>query len=270
MKKIFILLLFPFLYQCQSTNIDCKDIKEGLFRIESVDGSLHTIVRTKDKQRENVGRTGLISEFDLKWTSDCSYILYNRKVIRGKDNMPSEFKIDTLYNKITEVNGDSHKVISSIKDYDFKAESVLIKYDTTKLHRTLSELEKFKNYSRESNSGTLISDKYSISYTHNINDKTDYLIALQEVLSIGGKSKYKLLDFLFFKLDSKQRLRTTNCRFNEKYDREIVAIYISENDNEEAKIIKAWRFNRESLKIETVDINKVKYKVADKDLFIWN
>jgi hypothetical protein len=270
MKKVIILLFLPFLCQCQSTNIDCKDIKEGLFKIESVDGSLHTILRTKNKQTENVGKTGLVSQFDLKWTSDCSYILSNRKVVKGIDNLHPDFKIDTIYNEIIEVNRNSHRVITSLKGSDFSAESVLVKLDTTKLYRSLNELEEFKNYNGESGGGTLISDKYSIAYKQNSNDKTDFIIALQEVLSIDGKSKYKLLDYLFFKMESKQRLRTTNCRFNEKYDREIAVIYTSENDNEEAKIIKAWRFNKESLKIETVDVSKVKYKVADKDLFIWN
>lgn len=266
--KIFILLLFPFL--CQAGNIDCKDIREGLFKLESEDGSLHTIVRTKDKQTENVGKTGLVSEFDIKWTSDCSYILYNRRVIKGKDNMPTDFKIDTLYNEIVEINGDKHKIVSSIKGYDLKIEAILEKLDTSKLYRVLSEIENFKDYNGTSYGGTLISDKLSISYRQNSNDKTDFLIAFEEVLSIDHKSKYKLLDHLFFKIEPNQHLTTSNCRFNDKYDKEIVAIYTSKNDNEEAKIIKAWRFNRQTLKIEVVDISKVKYKIADKNFFLWD
>jgi len=268
MTKIFILLFFPFL--CQAGNIDCKDIREGLFKLESLDGSLYTIVRTKDKQTENVGKTGLVSEFDIKWTSNCSYILFNRRVLKGTDNMPPDFKIDTLYNEIVEVNGDKHKIVSSIKGYDMKIEAVLVKLDTTKLYRDLNEVEKFKNYNGTTKGGTLISDKYSIAYKQNSNDKTDFIIALEEVVSVDHKSKFKLLDYLFFKMELMQDLTTSNCRFNDKYDKEIVAIYISKNDNEEAKIIKAWRFNRETLKIETVDTSKVKYKVADENLFFWD
>jgi len=266
--KIFTLLLFPVL--CQAGNFDCKEIKEGLFKLESEDGSLHTVVRTKDKQTENVGKTGLVSEFDIRWTSACSYILFNRRVVKGTDNMPVDFKIDTLYNEIVEVNGNKHRIVSSIKGYDIKIEAVLVKLDTAKLYRDLREIEKFKNYNGTTKGGKLISDKYSIAYKQNSNDKTDFLIALEEVLSVDHKSKFKLLDYLFFKMESTQDLTTSNCRFNDKYDKEIVAIYISKNDNEESKIIKAWRFNREKLKIETVDISKVKYKVADKNLFFWD
>ena len=268
MTKIFILLLFPFL--CQAGNIDCKDIREGLFKLESEDGSLHTIVRTKAKQTENVGKTGLVSEYDIKWTSNCSYILFNRRVVIGKDNMPADFKIDTLYNEIVEITGDKHKIVSSIKGYDMKIEAILVKLDTTKLYRNLSEVEKFKQYDGSTKGGTLISDKYSIAYKQNSTDKTDFFIAFEEVLSVDHKSKFSLLDFLFFKMESTQDLTTSNCRFNDKYDKEIVAIYSSKNYNEEAQIIKAWRFNRQTLKIEVADISKVKYKVADKNLFFWD
>jgi hypothetical protein len=266
--KIFILFLFPFLGQ--ASDIDCKDTKEGLFKLESDDGSFHTIIRTKDKQIENVGKTGLVTEFDIKWTSACTYILFNRRVVRGTDNIPAEFKIDTLYNEVIEVKGDKQKIVSSMKGYDLKIESVLVKMDTAKLYRDLSEVKKFKNYNGATRGGTLISDKYSIAYKQNSIDKTDFLIALEEVLSVDHKSKFQLLDYVFFRMELTQELTTSNCRFNDKYDKEIVAIYSSNNDNEEAKIIKAWRFNRETLKIETADISKVKYKVADKNLFFWD
>ncbi|MES2655612.1 MAG: hypothetical protein V4620_08485 [Bacteroidota bacterium] len=266
MTKIFILLLFPFL--CQAGNIDCKDIKEGLFRLESEDGRLFTIVRTKNKQTENVGKTGVVSEFDIKWTSDCSYLLFNRRVVKGKDNMPIGFKMDTVYNEIIEVKGDKHKVVSSMRGYEMKIETMLIKLDTTQLYRDLNEIEKFKQYYGSTEVETLISEKYSIVYKQNSIDKTDFLIAFEEVFSVDHKSKIKLHDYLFFKMESIQDLTMSNCRFNDKYDNEIVAVYYSKNDNEEAKIINAWRFNRATLKIETLDISKVKYKVADKKLLL--
>ena len=268
MIKIFTLLVFPFL--CQASSIDRRDIREGFLKLENEDRSLHAIFRTKDKQHQNVGQTGLINEFEIKSTSDLSYTLYNQRILKGKDNMPANFKINTLYNEIVKVNGDKHKIVSSIKVYDMKVETVLTKLDTTKLYTDLSEVDKFKNYKGSTKGGTLISDKYLISYKQNTNDTKDFLIAFEEILSIDHKSKFKLLDYLFFKMGSTQDLITSNCRFNGKYDKEIVAIYTSKSDNEEAKIIKAWRFNRQTLKIEAVDISKVKYKVADKNLFFWD
>lgn len=127
MTKYILFLLLPFLFQTGST--DCKGIKEGRFNLESNDGSIHTIVRTKDTQTEKVGKTGVISEFDIKWTSDCSYLLFNRRVIEGEDSMIDVFEIDTLYNEVVEVNGKFHKVVSSTKRYDLQLESVLIKID---------------------------------------------------------------------------------------------------------------------------------------------
>jgi len=125
MTKLIIILIFPFIANFATT--ECKSVKEGTFKLKSEDGSLHTIVRNKNKQTENVGKTGLVSEFDIKWISDCTYLLYNRKVLKGVDNMPAGLKIDTLYNEIIEVDGDKHKIVSSMKGYDIKIESILLK-----------------------------------------------------------------------------------------------------------------------------------------------
>lgn len=268
MTKIFTLILLPFL--CQAGNIGRRDIRDVFFKLKTEDKSLQPIFKTKDKQTQNVGKIALFGEFDIKWTSGCSHILYNRRVIADKDSMTANFNMEALYNEIVKVNGNKRKNFSSIKGYDMKIEAAFIKLDTLKLYRELSEVDEFKNYNGSTKGGILISDKYSISYKQNTNDTEDFLIAFEEIPSIEHKSKFKLLDYLFFKMESEQDLITSNCRFNDKYDKEIVAIYTSKNDNEEAKIIKAWRFNRQTLKIEVVDIEKVKYKVADKNLFFWD
>jgi hypothetical protein len=129
MTNLFILLLLPFL--CQADDIACKNVKEGIFKLESLDGGIHTITRTKNKQIENVGKTGLISEFDLKWITECSYILYNRRVIKGTDEWPAEINADTLFNEIVEISGDKHKVVSIMKKFDMKVEATLIKLEQT-------------------------------------------------------------------------------------------------------------------------------------------
>ncbi len=268
MTKLFTGLLFPFF--CQAGDINCTDLKEGLFKLKSIDGSIHTIVRTKDKQIENVASTGLISEFDIKWTSDCTYLLFNRKVIKGRDDMPADFKIDTLYNEIIEVSGDSHKTLSFITGYQEKVETILLKLDTSLLYRNISDLEKFKQYNGAIRGGTLIGDNHSVAYRQNSSKKTDFLIAFEEVLLFDHKSKYKLLDHLTYRLNANENIVTSNCRYNDKYDKEIVAIYTTNSDNEEVKIVKAWRFNRLTLRIEDIIMSKVKYKVADKNLFFWD
>jgi hypothetical protein len=102
---------------------DCKTLRTGSFRLESPDGNLYTITRMKDKQLEHTNSTGKLTEYQLQWTSDCNYILYNRRVLKGKDAY--NVQIDTFFNVITEVQGDMHKVMTSTRQYDYKMESLV-------------------------------------------------------------------------------------------------------------------------------------------------
>lgn len=110
-----------------SDKLDCSSVKIGTFRLESVDGSDHILTRTENNQTENVTKKGLICEFNLEWTSDCTYILFNRRVIKGKDEWPAEINADTLFNEIVEISKDRHKVVSYMKRFDSKLETTLIK-----------------------------------------------------------------------------------------------------------------------------------------------
>jgi hypothetical protein len=130
--RLFFILFIPF--YSQASNLDCKDLKEGTFRLENEDGSGQIIVRTKYKQRENDPKTGVVSEMDIKWLSDCCYILFNRHLIEGVDDSTSDLKIDSIFNEITEIKGDKHKVSSKIKQLDFTIEATLIKVNTSLLY----------------------------------------------------------------------------------------------------------------------------------------
>ncbi|MER2996922.1 hypothetical protein [Pontibacter populi] len=124
--KLISLIMLSLYSFCFAKENNCKDFKKGTFELNSVDGSTHIITRTKNKQIERVGRTGSIFEFDIKWRDDCSYILYNRKMIKGVDEF-SEYKIDTLYNKVIGVDGKNFKVLTTIKEFDFEVEAVMKK-----------------------------------------------------------------------------------------------------------------------------------------------
>ncbi len=102
---------------------ECKDFQEGTFELDSADGSSHIITRKDNKQIENSSKTGTISEFEIKWLDDCSYILFNRKITKGTDLYP-ESNSDTLINEVIEINGDFYKVKSTMKGYDFESESI--------------------------------------------------------------------------------------------------------------------------------------------------
>ncbi len=107
---------------------ECKDFQKGTFELNSDDDNIYTIIRKGDKQIEKDGKTGTISEFEIKWLDDCNYILFNRKVTMGTDLYPAS-KVDTLYNEVIEINGDFFKVKSRMIGYEFEAESVLKKIE---------------------------------------------------------------------------------------------------------------------------------------------
>lgn len=85
-----------------SNKLDCSDLKEGKFKTTNDDGSVTVITREGTKQVENFRNGERISEFDVTWTNDCEYLIYNRKVIKGNDPWP-EMNSDTLRIKIIEI-----------------------------------------------------------------------------------------------------------------------------------------------------------------------
>ena len=102
MRWLFVLLtsLFSFLsVQAQK----CDDIKEGTFKIEAddVNPNESILTRTSKHQLEEVKSIGLKLQFDLKWTSDCSYELSNPKVLKGE--LPNVTDSQVLYVKILKV-----------------------------------------------------------------------------------------------------------------------------------------------------------------------
>lgn len=246
----------------------CKNFKLGVFKL--VDNSVYTIVRSENKQRENDAKTGSVSEMDIKWLTDCNYILFNHKVVKGIDDTPPEFKMDTLYNEIKNINGNTYVVASTMKKYNFTVEATLVKVEDSLLYRDIKDLVAFKEYNGTTWGGTLIDDNYSVAYRSKTDYKNDFVIVFEETYSINHNARFRLLDIVYTKMEDNQSIATKNCRFNDKYDPEIIAIYSSKNDNKESKIIRAWRCNRNTFKMEFVDNKKVKYKVADKLLFFWN
>ncbi|MDP2060623.1 MAG: hypothetical protein Q8J97_12855, partial [Flavobacteriaceae bacterium] len=60
-----------------------------------------------------------ISEFDVKWTTDCEYLIYNRKVVKGVDAWP-EMKNDTLKIKIIEIEEDFYVTESEMLSRGWK------------------------------------------------------------------------------------------------------------------------------------------------------
>lgn len=85
-----------------SNKLDCSDLKKGKFQTTDDDGSVTIISRKGKKQIENFRNGERISEFDVTWTNDCEYLIYNRNVTKGNDPWP-EMNSDTLRIKIIEI-----------------------------------------------------------------------------------------------------------------------------------------------------------------------
>jgi hypothetical protein len=268
--KIYVLSVLSVLFihgNSVAGNINCPEAKRGIFKVRSRDGSLHTVVRNEQVQTETSARTGNVIQSDIQWTSDCSFILFNRRLLRGSDSLKYDLKYDTLYNEIKEDNGYWETISSTYKDSTYK--TTFFRIDTLKMYSDLTELDQFREYKGGKSSGTFASYNYVISCVQHPVDKSKYILAYEEALPIGNSTKYKLLDNVFCTLDSNLRITTVNCRYNDMYDKEIVAMYYSTNKKTEALIVKSWRFSKASLKIEEVPVQKVKYKEADKYLTIW-
>ena len=65
------------------------------------------ITRTGNKQIENLNNGKRISEFEVKWKSECEYLLFNRRVIKGIDPWP-EINGDTLRIKVVTILSASY------------------------------------------------------------------------------------------------------------------------------------------------------------------
>ena len=258
------LLLSILLLNCKISyggKITCAEARKGIFKSRNHDGSLVTVIRSEGTQTESSG-SGKIIRSDIKWTSDCTFILFNRRLERGTDSLKTDLIYDTLYNEITEINNFWATVKSRYKDSTFKAD--FFNVDTTQLYDELSELEQFKEYKGGASTGTFSGYNYVITCIQHPVDKSKYIFAFEEALTIGNKIKYKLLDHIYFTLDSSLRITTRNCRYNDIYDSEIAALYYPNKKQTEALIIKSWRFSKTSLKIIEEPIQKVKYKESDK------
>ena len=254
-KRLIIFIFFPLWSIAGKT--ECGSVKVGIFKLQSDLGLSYTITRTKTKQRENVAQTGLVSEFDIQWVSDCQYLLYNRKVIRGADLFAGS--VDTIYTDILNVSKSGYEAVSTMKGFDMQIKSTLIRVDSITLYRNINDLAPFKQYGGASYGGALIDDNYSASYKQKTESKNEYLMAFEETYIMDNRSKFRLLDTATFSLREDQAIAISDCTYDGKPDPEVVAIYAPASGTGNV-IDKAWRLNRASLRIEIIDIGRVKYK----------
>ena len=131
MKYFLFMLLFVLggasVANAQKTEqLNCKKVRTGKFELKYLVGDkiyVTFITRTKTKQTEVHGETGAVLEFDIKWTSDCSYELSNPRVLEGEfPGLKPEHK---LFTTITEVGKFQYKSESTSNFSDMKITSDL-------------------------------------------------------------------------------------------------------------------------------------------------
>ena len=126
------------------------------------------------------------------------------------------------------------------------------------LFRRINELEGFENYTQ--NFASAFDENYRISFYMNKAVESQYLLTLEKFyIWEEGKVKSKVIDALIINnLDSNLSIAIGSCRFQEKPDRKIIAIYHDENNVEfYKKIIKAWSINMDSLQIHEIKTDEV-------------
>lgn len=105
-----ILLLF---INCSDTKtINCTSLRDGIFKFNSPDSVRQFIVTRRGKsQVERKFGTNHAIKYDIKWTSDCNYKLFNGRKISGKGTYMGT-NLDTTYCEIISVTGNTHEVIT--------------------------------------------------------------------------------------------------------------------------------------------------------------
>lgn len=101
--------------------LNCKKVTTGTFKsvIDAGEEKIVTMIyREKEKQVEECVQAGLKMEFNIKWTSACTYELSNPRILKG--SLPGTSASHILYVKITEVYDGGYKAEVSSNFSDVK------------------------------------------------------------------------------------------------------------------------------------------------------
>lgn len=97
--------------------------------------------------------------------------------------------------------------------------------------------------------------------TENFSDENgNIVIFLVELLPLdeGGRRDRKIIDAIRFeKYNEGYEFMSFVCRINEEHDSEIMAIVVWENEDILKNVIRAWRANTNTGRIEEVDVERV-------------
>lgn len=122
MKHYLSIIITLFLISCQE---NCENLKTGTFILNGKNGTIFTIVRENNIQTEYSNNSKIIIQYDINWTSNCSYEIFNRKVISETDYDINHS--DTLKFEIIKIEGNKHCVKTKFEDIEEVYENTLTK-----------------------------------------------------------------------------------------------------------------------------------------------
>jgi hypothetical protein len=251
--------------------LNCQEIRNGVFQFPGFIKDVYTIIRTDSIQFEKSTKYAKHTYMKIKWLNDCQYTLSERtEYYRGKApkiDTTNEISYNTVY-KFEKPN--KYYVKTYYSNYSDTIETIMTKIDTTKCYNNLFQLNEFAEFKNSKSYGqTMLGEIHSIDYYESNKTANKYLITFETTYEGEKLNKTRLIDTTTVYLTEKQSISNSNCRFNGEFDDEIIAVYLSTDDEKEAKIIKAFRCNRQTERIEPLDIKLVQYKVRDGDRLKW-
>lgn len=128
----FILIITSILISYSS--LDCNKFRTGKFEVQSKNLGKILIERDNNFQTETVIKYGTVAKYRIKWLSDCSFIMYDRKLLKGKEHIPNaklikEMGKDTILSEIIEINGNEYRAKSKFYNFPDWFESVTKKVE---------------------------------------------------------------------------------------------------------------------------------------------
>jgi hypothetical protein len=122
----------------------------------------------------------------------------------------------------------------------------------------LEEIVYFNGY--ENSGGTMIDSINNKEYTLSHYKKEDmHLIVLEQIVRVDDqKVKYTALDMIEITgLIDNQYLSYGLCRKDEKFDSEIISVFIRGDEEYHSGIIKSWRANRQTGSIYEIETDSI-------------
>jgi len=120
MKYISLITLFFCLLQSRGEELECSDLKDGVFELKSEVGT-SIIKRKSNTQIEKAD--GLNHYSDVEWIDDCTYLLKNHKNYNKKldqEDLNKVYKVEVL-----EILNDSIRIKTTANFTGFVVESKL-------------------------------------------------------------------------------------------------------------------------------------------------